>query len=73
MNAQEKREIAIRAARSQLRKLGSEFTLANAELVLDEMARSEPDLIASQWWLNASDAQHRLFKKEWNVATKMAT
>lgn len=62
----EKRKIALGAARSQIRKLGIDFTLNNAEVVLDEMARTKPSLIASQWWLTASDYQYKLFRREWN-------
>lgn len=66
MKLSEQRNIALRAARHQLKKIGSELSLSSAELVLDEMARIEPNLIASQWWINASHAQWLLFKKEWD-------
>lgn len=65
MTLVEQRKIAIRAARVQLYKNGNPLTVKGAELVLDEMARTEPDLIASQWFINASQAQWNLFKKEW--------
>jgi len=66
MTAKEKREIAAGAARAQLRKMNLPITLDGAERVLDEMARSQPNLIASQWWLCASDHQYKLFRREWN-------
>ena len=65
MNAKEKRQIAAGAARTELRRLGSKMTIQNAEIVLDEMARREPNLVASQWWTNASDNQYKLWKREW--------
>lgn len=68
MNAQEKREIAAGAARSQLRKMNSPLLLDSAKCVLDEMAKSNPDLIAAQWWLNASENQYKIFCREWKTA-----
>ncbi len=65
MRAEERRRIATAAARSQIRRLNIEPSLENAEGVLDEMARTEPDLVASQWWLTASENQYRLFHQEW--------
>ena len=68
MNLKEKRETAIGAARHQLRILDCDFTIANAEEVLDEMAFVNPNLVASQWWLTASDNQWKLFCREWKRA-----
>jgi len=65
MNAQEKRQIAAGAARSEMRRKNIALTLDNAKAVLDDLARTEPELIASQWWLDASDNQYRLFCQEW--------
>src|SRR2546422_10942781 len=69
MNMKEKRAIALGAARSQLRRLGTplDHSVAFQSVleVLDDLHRSEPDLIASQWYANASDNQIKLFRREW--------
>ena len=65
MNEQRRRETAIRAARAQLRSNGQPMTLENAERVLDDMARTQPQLVAAQWWQTASDNQIKLFRREW--------
>ena len=68
MNQQQKRRIAIGATRSEIRRLGEQphfYTPERALQVLDDLLRSEPDLIASQWYDNASEAQRQLFRKEW--------
>src|SRR2546423_6735252 len=68
MNMQEKRRIALGAARSQLRHLGISLDRClpfdDALAVLDELHRSEPDLIASQWYASASDHQIHLLRRE---------
>lgn len=64
MTLAEQRKVAIRAARVQLLTNGNPLTIQGAELVLDEMARTNPKLVASQWFINASNAQWNLFKKE---------
>jgi hypothetical protein len=38
----------------------------NALDVLDDLGRSIPGLIASQWYAKATENQIRLFKREWN-------
>jgi hypothetical protein len=68
MNKTGQREMAIRATRSQARKQGIEpleMTADQALAVLDDIARSEPDLVASHWYHSASDAQITLFKSDW--------
>lgn len=65
MTLAEQRKVAIRAARVQLLTNGNPLTIQGAELVLDEMAQTNPKLVASQWFINASNAQWNLFKKEW--------
>jgi len=69
MNMKEKRAIALGAARSQLRRLGTSLDRSVAFHsvleVLDDLHRSEPDLIASQWYANASDNQIKLLRREW--------
>ena len=68
MTQKEQREIAAGAARSQLRKMGFELKNATADsafATLDDMTRTEPNLIASKWYLNASENQFKLFESEW--------
>ena len=70
MNMQEKRSIALGAARSQLRHLGislnSSVTFDDALCVLDDLHRAEPSLIASRWYANASEYQLTLLRRDWN-------
>lgn len=65
MNTQKRRETAIRAARAQLRSSGQPMTLDNAERTLDDIARTQPQLVAAQWWQTASNNQIKLFRREW--------
>ena len=68
MNQTEKRQVAIGAARSEARAKGFDpKTLsANSALdMLDDIARVEPKLIASIWYINATDNQFNLFSREW--------
>jgi hypothetical protein len=70
MKQADKRKIALGAVRSEFRRQGRQpqFQLATSALaVLDDLLRSEPDLIASQWYDKASEAQIKLFSKEWNA------
>ena len=66
---QEKRRIALGAARSQLRHMGISLDRTvpfdDALAVLDDLHRSEPDLIASQWYANASEYQITLLRRDW--------
>lgn len=64
----EQRQIAQGAARSQLRRLQIDVQSASADdalTVLDDLYRSEPDLIASIWYAQASEHQIKLFCQEW--------
>ncbi len=69
MNLKEKRSIALGAVRSQLRRM--EVTIDRSVpfddvlRVLDDLHRAEPDLVASQWYANASENQIRLLRREW--------
>ena len=67
---QEKRSIALGAARSQLRRLGVSIDRSipfdDVLCVLDDLYKAEPDLIASQWYANASDYQITLLRRDWN-------
>ncbi len=68
MTKQEMRRIASGATRSYLRSMNFTIVEMTADVALgalDDLARSEPNLIAGQWWNEASDNQVRLFKKEW--------
>lgn len=70
MKQADKRKIALGAVRSEFRRQGRQphFQMATSALaVLDDLLRSEPDLIASQWYDKASEAQIKLFIKEWNA------
>ena len=73
MNQTEKRQTAIGATRSQMRTMGINPKSENSQealTVLDDNARSEPNLIASEWYIEASDNQIRLYKKDWNEYIK---
>lgn len=64
----QKRRVAMGATRAEIRRQGERphfYTPEQALRVLDDLLRKEPDLIASQWYDKASDAQIRVFKNEW--------
>jgi len=64
------REVALRTVLSILRENGQDPTQVTADdalLVLDDLCRSEPQLVASYWYGKASERQFRLFGKEWNA------
>lgn len=66
---QQQRQTAIRAARSQARRLGIDPTAVGspqALQILDDMARVEPGAVASIWYANATDNQICLFCREWD-------
>jgi len=68
MTKQEARRIAIGTARSYLRSMGfttNEMTIESAFAALDDLTRSEPELIASEWYAAASNNQLATFKREW--------
>lgn len=66
MNQKQMREVAIRTARSEARRQGYHSISAKSALfILDDISREEPDLIASKWYINASDNQIKLFNREW--------
>jgi hypothetical protein len=65
-----RRGFAIRAARSEARRHNwATLTADEALQVLDDLYRSEPELIASQWYAKASKTQLNLFVKEWDKQT----
>lgn len=70
MNMQEKRSIALGAAKSQLRHIGvaldKTVPFNDVLCVLDDLYRAEPDLVASKWYANASEYQITLLRRDWN-------
>jgi hypothetical protein len=73
MTQQEARHIAIGATRSYLRSMGyttDEMTAQDALAAIDDIARSEPGTIAGEWFINASDNQIKLYKREWRAWQK---
>lgn len=68
MSQAEQRRIALGAARSYLRTVGtppSSATFAQAWEALDAVYRSDPALIAARWYIASSDAQVAAFKRDW--------
>lgn len=68
MNQAEKRQIAAGAAKSQLRRMGFNpacCTADDAFRVLEDLKLSEPSLVASAWWRDATEKQIMLFEREW--------
>lgn len=64
----EMRRVAMQAARSQLRRIGIKpvnATANDALDALDDLMRSEPDLIASQWYEKAGPGDVFLFRSDW--------
>ncbi len=74
MTKAEQRRIALGAVRAHLRRLGinvDPFVPFNDVLVvLDDLYRAEPELIASQWYASATDHQITLLRREWKQAVK---
>ena len=62
------RSIALGAIRATLRAQQVnpvEVSASEAHVVLDDIARVHPDLIASRWYRRASTLQLSLFYREW--------
>jgi len=74
MTKAEQRRIALGAARVQLRHIGVNLDpfvpFKDVLAVLDDLHRAEPDLIASQWYAQASDHQIQLLRREWKQTVK---
>jgi len=74
MTKAEQRRLALGAARVQLRRMGvnlDPFVPFKCVLeVLDDLHRAEPELVASQWYAQASDHQIQLLRREWKQAVK---
>jgi len=69
MTQAEKRKIAAGAARCQIKRCGNDPDTAPVEsafCALSELMQFEPQLVASQWWKNATPNQEKLFIQEWN-------
>ena len=61
--------MAMGAVRNELlrtARIDAETSADEALDVLDDLARTEPELVASQWYLHASNSQLILFAREWN-------
>jgi len=68
MTKAEQRRIALGAVRSQLRHMGCSIDpfvpFRDVLAVLDDLQRAEPELVASQWYAQASDHQIQLLRRE---------
>jgi len=75
MKKAEQRRIALGAARVQLRRLGISIdpfvSFQDVLAVLDDLNRAEPELVASQWYVQASDHQIQLLRREWEQAVQL--
>ncbi len=75
MTKAEQRKIALGAVRVQLRRLGVSVDplvpFQDVLAVLDDLHRAEPELVASQWYANATDHQIKLLRREWKQAVKL--
>lgn len=71
MNKQEMRKVALGAAKSELRRIGylepCRASSCVALKALDGFSQSDPGLVASQWYLAATDNQFKLFEREWQA------
>lgn len=68
MTKTEMRGIARGAARAYLRDMGidpDDATAEDALRALDDLARTEPELVASRWYNDATERQYKLFVREW--------
>lgn len=74
MTKAEQRRIALGAARVQLRRVGISsdpfVPFRDVLKVLDGLNRAEPELVASQWYAQASDHQLQLLRREWKQAVQ---
>jgi hypothetical protein len=74
MTKAEQRRVALGAVRAQLRRIGVSVDpfvpFKDVLAVLDDLYRTEPELIVSQWYANATDHQIALLRREWKQAVK---
>lgn len=64
MTQSEQRSIALGAAIYEIRKNDLGKSVGSALAVLDDLSRTNSELIASVWYTNASDRQIKLFEAE---------
>jgi hypothetical protein len=68
MIKRKQRAVALSACRGELRRQGVDpvgVSAGDALVVLDDLARRDPGLVASQWYSQATDNQLSLFEREW--------
>lgn len=68
MSRRQMRETALGAVRSKARHSGWKVTGMSANdavRMLDEMATTNPELVASIWYMSASDREVKTFEREW--------
>ncbi|MBA2682063.1 MAG: hypothetical protein H0U76_27180 [Ktedonobacteraceae bacterium] len=68
MTRKQQRDVALGAARSLLRQLGinpGEASAEDAHVVLDDYARCAPEMVASQWYMAATDNDLDAFYRDW--------
>lgn len=68
MTQAERRNITLGAVRSYIRENGAnpvDMSAEEAWQYLDNLAREEPLLIASKFYLECSENQWKLFRREW--------
>ncbi|GAC1427199.1 MAG: hypothetical protein NVSMB54_15660 [Ktedonobacteraceae bacterium] len=73
MTVVEMRQVALSAVRGILRSQEVDplqVSAYEAHEVLDDLARTHPDLIASRWYRSASSAQIALFYHHWEAWRK---
>lgn len=73
MKNQEMRKVAHGTIRSEIRRQKrdpSHLSSKDALVVLDDLCRAEPALVASMWYAKASENQIKLFKQEWKRENK---
>ena len=70
------RAITISAVCGQFRRVGQnpvECDAIDAWACLDELARGDKTLLASRFYLTASNAQYKLFVREWGIWRRRET
>lgn len=69
MTKAEQRKIVLGVVRSQLRCMNelidASMSFQDVLAILDDLSRTEPDLIASCWYIQAMDNQIKLLRREW--------
>jgi len=68
MNEQRRRQEALSAIRGEIRRQGlvpHHLNAKDAYAVMDDLARSEPDLRVSCWYMRAKDYSLKAWIREW--------